>query len=54
MFGESLTGDVGHVFNLINKGGEMQFLDGQVGGEGLSNFDNFQNFQFLQTHSGTP
>jgi RHS repeat-associated protein len=54
VFGESLTGDVGHVFNVINKSGEMQFLDGQVGGEGLSNFDNFQNFQFLQTHPGTP
>jgi len=50
VFGESLSGDVGHVFNAINKNGSIQFLDGQIGGSGLNNFNNFQNFQFLLTH----
>ena len=50
VFGESLSGDVGHVFNVINKNGAIQFLDGQIGGGGLNNFNIFQNFQFLLTH----
>ena len=54
VFGESPSGDVGHVFNVMNKNGSIQFLDGQIGGSGLGNFNNFQNFQFLLTHPGTP
>jgi hypothetical protein len=50
VFGESLTGDVGHVWNAINNGaGGINFLDGQTAGSGLGNFANFRNFQFLQT-----
>ena len=50
VFGESLTGDVGHVWNAINNGeGGINFLDGQTGGSGLGNFESFQNFQFLRT-----
>lgn len=26
------TGDVGHVFNGVNQGGTIRFLDGQTGG----------------------
>jgi RHS repeat-associated protein len=54
VFGESMSGDVGHVFNVLNNNGSIQFLDGQIGGSGLGNFNNFQNFQFLLTHPGTP
>jgi hypothetical protein len=54
VFGESLSGDVGHVFNVLNKNGSIQFLDGQIGGSWLANFNSFQNFQFLLTHPGTP
>jgi hypothetical protein len=54
VFGESLNGNVGHVFNVLNKNGSMQFLDGQIGGSGLNNFNNFKNFMFLLTHAGTP
>jgi Papain fold toxin 1, glutamine deamidase len=54
VFGESASGDVGHVFNVLNNNGTVQFLDGQIGGSGLNNFNNFQNFQFLLTHPGTP
>jgi RHS repeat-associated protein len=54
VFGGSTSGDVGHVFNALNRNGTIQFLDGQIGGSGLNNFNNFQNFQFLLTHPGTP
>ena len=55
VFGESLTqGEPGHVFNVINNGGNIQFLDGQIGGNGIGNFDVLKNFQFLLTHAGTP
>ena len=54
VFGESSNGDVGHVFNAINKNGSIQFIDGQIGGNGLSNFNNFTNFRFLLTNPGTP
>jgi len=54
VFGESLSGDVGHVFNVMNNNGSIQFLDGQIGGGGLNNFNNFQNFQFLLTYPGNP
>jgi YD repeat-containing protein len=54
VFGESLNGwDPGHVFNVINKNGSIQFVDGQIGRGGLGNFDYLRNFQFLLTHPGT-
>lgn len=52
VFGSSPTGNVGHVFNAINKNGAIQFLDGQIGKSGLGNFGMFENFQFLLTHPG--
>ena len=48
--GDSLSGDVGHVFNVVNKNGSIQFLNGQSGGSGLNNFNNFQNCWFLSTN----
>jgi hypothetical protein len=54
VYGESLNGDVGHVFNVTNNAGSIQFLDGQTGGCGLSNFNNFQNFQLMLTQPGVP
>lgn len=55
VFGESLTaGEAGHVFNVINQGGKIQFLDAQVGGLGVNNFNNLQNFRFLLTRPGMP
>jgi filamentous hemagglutinin len=55
VFGESLLpGRPGHVFNAVNQGGTIRFLDGQSGGLGVSNFDDFQNFRFLFTNPGTP
>jgi len=53
VFGESLGGNVGHVFNVLNNNGSVQFLDGQIGGSGLNSFNSLQNFQFLLTHPGT-
>ena len=51
MFGESLTaGQPGHVFNVINQGGTIRFLDAQAGGLGVNNFNNLQNFRFLPTN----
>ncbi len=51
VFGESLTaGQPGHVFNVINQGGTIRFLDAQAGGLGVNNFNNFQNFRFLPTN----
>jgi hypothetical protein len=44
------TGAAKHVFNAVNQGGTIRFLDAQSGGLGVNNFNNFQNFQFLLTH----
>jgi filamentous hemagglutinin len=52
VFGESATGEVGHVWNAINNNGTINFIDGQIGGSGLGNFSSFQNFQFLMTKPG--
>ena len=52
VFGESLTGDVGHVWNAVNNGGVINFIDAQAGGGGLANFSSFQNFRFLLTGPG--
>jgi len=49
VFGESLSGGVGHVWNAVNNGGVINFLDAQAGAGGLGNFTLFRNFQFLLT-----
>ena len=54
-------GQYGHVWNAVNQGGTIRFLDSQVirsgvnnASVGLSNFDKFQDFQFMLTRPGTP
>ncbi|MEZ5096456.1 MAG: toxin glutamine deamidase domain-containing protein [Nocardioides sp.] len=42
------TGDVGHVFNGVNQGGTIRFLDGQTGG--AASFSGFDSFMFLRTN----
>jgi filamentous hemagglutinin len=52
VFGESLTiGFPGHVFNVVNQRGNIQFLDGQSGGLGVNNFNLFRSFKFLPTNN---
>ena len=50
VFGQG-TG-MNHVWNAVNQGGNIRFLDGQIGGLGVQNFDNFSGFQFLLTTPG--
>jgi RHS repeat-associated protein len=53
VYGASKTGNVGHVWNVINQGGTIRFLDGQSGAtaaKALGNFDDFANFRFLHTN----
>lgn len=52
VYGASLTRSPGHVFNVINKGGVIQFLDGQSGGSGLGHFTTLRNFHLLVTSVG--
>jgi hypothetical protein len=52
VYGASPNGNVGHVWNVINKNGDIQYVDGQSGGNGFGNFANFQKFQFLLTNPG--
>lgn len=37
--------DVGHVFNAVNQGGTVRFLDGQTGG--AASFSGFDGFEFM-------
>lgn len=37
--------DVGHVFNAVNQGGTVRFLDGQTGA--AASFSGFDGFQFM-------
>jgi len=37
--------EVGHVFNAVNQGGTVRFLDGQIGG--AASFDGFDGFLFM-------
>lgn len=39
---------VGHVFNGVNQGGTIRFLDGQTGG--AASFSGFDSFMFLRTN----
>lgn len=47
VFGSRGT-EVGHVFNGVNQGGTIRFLDGQTGG--AANLNGFQGFSFLRTN----
>lgn len=42
------SGGVGHVFNGVNQGGTIRFLDGQTGGP--ASFSGFDAFTFLRTN----
>ncbi len=44
------TGDVGHVFNAVNQGGRIRFLDPQTGGQ--ASFSGYDSFKFLWTAHG--
>jgi hypothetical protein len=47
VFGSRGAGEVGHVFNAVNQGGTIRFLDGQIGG--AASFQGFTEFFFLRT-----
>ena len=47
VFGSRASG-VGHVFNVVNQGGAVRFLDGQTGG--AASLDGYQAFQLLRTN----
>lgn len=50
VMGYTPGGRVGHVWNVINRNGDILFVDGQLGGIGVDNFEAFRNFKFLFTH----
>jgi filamentous hemagglutinin len=47
VFGNRGSGQVGHVFNVVNQKGAVRFLDGQAGG--AANLTAYKNFSFLYT-----
>ncbi|MDQ7996504.1 MAG: hemagglutinin repeat-containing protein [Luteibacter sp.] len=48
VFGSNGPGEVGHVFNVVNQGGVVRFLDGQTGA--VADMSKFQTFQLLRTN----
>jgi len=50
VFGQGTS--MNHVWNVVNQGGNIRFLDGQIGGLGVQNFELFKKFQFLLTTPG--
>ncbi len=46
VFGSRGPGQVGHVFNVVNQGGTVRFLDGQIGK--AASFDGYKTFQFMR------
>lgn len=38
----------GHVFNAVNRGGQVHFIDGQTGG--YAYLENYSNFEFMRTN----
>lgn len=46
--GPAASNDVGHVWNIINRGGSIQYVDGQTGT--LSNFSRYSYCQLLRTN----
>jgi len=47
IFGSCGPGQVGHVFNGVNQGGVVRFLDGQTGT--VASFQAFTDLYFLPT-----
>ncbi|WP_353236518.1 toxin glutamine deamidase domain-containing protein [Diaphorobacter ruginosibacter] len=39
-------GTTGHVWNAVVQDGKVNYIDGQIGGNGTANFQSFTNFQF--------
>jgi RHS repeat-associated protein len=50
VFGQGTNSN--HVWNVVNQGGIIRFLDGQTGGLGIWNFERYKNFQMLLTNPG--
>ena len=48
VFGSRGSGEVGHVFNVVNQNGVVRFLDGQTGR--AASLEGFKNFQLLRTN----
>lgn len=48
VFGSRGSGEVGHVFNVVNQNGVVRFLDGQTGR--AASLEGFENFQLLRTN----
>jgi hypothetical protein len=48
VFGDRL-GEAGHVFNAVNQGGVVRFLDPQTGGP--ASFEGYSEFRFLWTNN---
>ncbi|TAG46818.1 MAG: hypothetical protein EAZ30_11500 [Betaproteobacteria bacterium] len=48
VFGSRGAGEVGHVFNVVNQGGAVRFLDGQIGG--AASLNGYRSFQVLRTN----
>lgn len=48
VFGNNGTGKVGHVFNVIEQKGKINFIDGQTGK--AAKLDGYKNFSFMPTN----
>lgn len=48
VYGGRAGGAAGHVFNAVNQGGVLRFLDAQAGG--VASWEGFNNFKFLWTN----
>jgi hypothetical protein len=48
VYGGRPAGQIGHVWNVINRGGTIQYVDGQTGL--VPNFGRYSYFQFLRTN----
>ena len=51
VWGSRGTGAIGHVFNAVNQGGVIRYIDFQSGG--AASFEGFKSFDFLLTHGGS-
>lgn len=50
VFGARGLGELGHVFNGVNQGGTIRFLDGQSGGLATFQGQGYRNLYFLRTN----
>ena len=46
VFASAGPGQVGHVFNVVNQGGVIRFLDGQPGT--VASFDGYQSYYLMR------